>query len=197
MKVLAVFSHPVRSSFCGALLDAFTEQLAASGHEADVLDLHRSDFNCAFQADDHAHFAGGPVPQDVARMQARIEQAQALAFVYPIYWWTFPALLRGWIDRVFTAGWAYGIGPAGNQPLLRDRPTVLIATAGAGLETIETFGYGAAMRRLIDEGTFGYCGLKDIRTVLACDVHEDADGRTDSLKAVRQAALDLAHPAAQ
>lgn len=185
MQIMLVLDHPVSASFCGALADAVTQGARDAGHGIDFLDLARDDFGCLFQPEDRDYFLGGAVPDDVAAMHARVAAADALVFVYPIYWWTFPARLRGWIDRVFTAGWAYAMEAGGNRPLLRSRPTALIASAGAGRQTIEEFGYGAAMRRLIDEGTFGYCGLTSIHPLLVPDVHESAESRAAGLAAAR------------
>jgi NAD(P)H dehydrogenase (quinone) len=185
VNILLVLDHPVRASFCGALADAVNDGARAAGHRIDFLDLARADFDCQFQPADHAYFLGGPVPRDVAAMHRRVEAADALVFVYPVYWWTVPARTRGWIDRVLTAGWAYAMEPQGNRPLLRDRPFALVASAGAGRQTIEDFGYGPAMRRLIDEGTFGYCGLTTMHQVLVPDVHESAEARATGLAAAR------------
>lgn len=185
MNIMLVLDHPVSTSFCGALAAAVADGAREAGHDVDFLDLARNDFDCLFQPLDREYFLGGAVPDDVAAMHARVEAADALVFVYPIYWWTFPARLRGWIDRVLTAGWAYAMEANGNRPLLRNRPVALVASAGAGEQTIEEFGYGRAMRRLIDEGTFGYCGLTTIHSLLVTDVHESADARVTGLAAAR------------
>lgn len=191
MRALLVLSHPRRDSFSGALADAFLDGAREGGHTVDFLDLHRSGFETAFQPEDLGQFAGEPPPFDVRDMQSRVEAADALAFVYPVYWWTFPALLRGWFDRVFSLGWAYRISDDADKALLRDRPTFVFAPAGARQDTIETFGYGAAMRRLIDEGHFAYCGLKTLSMHTVFDVHENAEGRAHALASARRAGLTL------
>jgi NAD(P)H dehydrogenase (quinone) len=183
MRIMLILDHPVSTSFCAALASAVADGARETGHDVDLLDLARDGFDCLFQRQDRDHFLGGAVPADVASMHARVEAADALVFVYPIYWWTFPARLRGWIDRVLTAGWAYAMEASGNRPLLRNRPIALVASAGAGQQTIEEFGYGPAMRRLIDEGTFGYCGLTTIHPLIIPDVHESAEARAAGLAA--------------
>ncbi|WP_163564806.1 NAD(P)H-dependent oxidoreductase, partial [Klebsiella pneumoniae] len=61
-----------------------------------------------FTADDiAAHLREAPPPADVIAEQNRIDRTDALVLVYPVYWWSMPGLLKGWIDRVFTNGWAY------------------------------------------------------------------------------------------
>ncbi|MDQ3646404.1 MAG: NAD(P)H-dependent oxidoreductase, partial [Actinomycetota bacterium] len=109
MHVLTVFDHPQRKHFPGVVLDAFVEGIVQAGHTAEVADLHAEGFDPRFNDADHAHFWGEPRPADSVREAVRVEAADALAFVFPVYWWSFPALLKGWIDRVFTAGWAYSV----------------------------------------------------------------------------------------
>ena len=94
MHVLTVFDHPQRKNFPGAVLDAFVEGITQAGHTAEVADLHAEGFDPRFTAEDHAHFWGGPRPADAAREAARIDAADALALVFPIYWWSFPACSR-------------------------------------------------------------------------------------------------------
>jgi NAD(P)H dehydrogenase (quinone) len=191
MHALLVLSHPRRDSFSGALADAFLEGAGEGGHTVDFLDLHRSDFQTAFQSEDLGQFGGLPMPAEVQAMQRRVDAAEALAFVYPIYWWTFPALLRGWFDRVFSLGWAYRMSDHADKALLRDRPTFVFACAGAREETIEDFGYGPAMRRLIDEGHFAYCGLKSLAMHTVFDTHDNARNREAALQAARRAGRTL------
>jgi NAD(P)H dehydrogenase (quinone) len=194
MRVLAIISHPVRTSFSWAMLDAFTAGAIAAGHEVEVIDLHNHPFGIAIQPEDLTQFAGAAPPADVQIMQSRIEAAQALCFVYPIYWWTMPALLRGWIDRVFSLGWAYRISDDANKALLNDRPTVVLQTAGASAQTIEQFGYGPAMRRLMDDGLFRYCGLNALRGHTVYDVHESNGSREAGLSAARHLGQTLQTP---
>jgi NAD(P)H dehydrogenase (quinone) len=187
MRILAVLSHPNRASFTGAMLDAFVDGAEGAGHEVDVADLHRMAFDFAFQAGDAAQFGGAPMPDAVVAEQARIERADAIAFFYPVYWWTFPALLRGWIDRVLSFGWAYRFSDSPDKGLLADRPVHLFAMCGASRATFEDFGYRPAMERLIDEGTFRYCGLKDVRDHYVFDVHDSAEQRAAGLHDARSA----------
>lgn len=186
MHALAVLAHPSRRSFSAAMLEAFVSGAASAGHSVDVLDLHNEPFAFAFQEADLAQFSGAAMPADVRAMQERVAAAQALCFVYPIYWWTMPALLRGWIDRVFSVGWAYRLSDDADKGLLRDRPTIVLQMAGASARTIAQFGYGPAMQRLIDDGLFRYCGLKSLHVHTVHDVHDSAHERAAGLAAARR-----------
>ena len=115
--------------------------------------------------------AQSPLSQDAAE-QARLDAADTLVLVYPLYWWSFPALLKGWIDRVFTQGWAYQDGADGKvQKKLQRLRVHLVGIGGAGADMVERRGYGAAMKTQIDMGIFDYCGAH----VLTSDLLLDAD----------------------
>lgn len=183
-QVVVILGHPVSDSYCRGLAEAVVKGVSLAAHKSTFIDLSDRERRRPFGSDDHGHFSGGPLPQDVEAYQQEIAAANGLVFVYPIYWWTMPDCLRSFIDRVFTAGWAYAITDGPSKALLEDKPCQLITTAGASAETIETFGYGKAMRRLIDEGTFAYCGLKDVRSFTVYDVHDSPQIRAEGLRAV-------------
>lgn len=177
MHLLTVFSHPFTDRYPRAVMDAFHEPFRAAGHTIDVLDLHREGFDPRFTPEDHAHFWGGPVPDEIAAMHRRVEDADRLAFVFPVYWWGMPAMMKGWIERVFTVGWAYqygaGVEDRGKQPLtslLGNVPTILIGIGGSSKRTYDKYGYDEAMRTQIDVGTFAYCGVTDVTSHLIYDV---------------------------
>lgn len=180
MHLLTVFSHPLADSYPAAVMEAFHESFRQAGHSIDVLDLHREGFDPRFTEADHAHFWGGPIPEGIAEMHRRVEAADRLAFVFPVYWWSMPATMKGWIERVFTGGWAYqygqGVHDRGKEPLdglLPGIPTTLIGVGGSKRETYEKYGYDDAMRTQLDIGVFAYCGIDDVESHLVYDVEGD------------------------
>ena len=173
MHILAVFAHPLRDSFTGALLDAFLAGLAEAGHGAEVADLYRENFEPRFQPEDFAQFKGGVMPEAIRREQARVDRAEGIAFVFPVWWWSFPAILKGWIDRVMSQGWAYDFSPARSRGQLADRPVLLLGSAGSREGTYRKYRYDEAMAIQIDIGILGYCGLRNLSTRILYDVNED------------------------
>jgi NAD(P)H dehydrogenase (quinone) len=162
MKVLVIFVHPRRESFCGGLLEAVTTGLTEAGHEIEVADLHAEAFNPVFTAADYAQFSGGPMPNDVLREQARIEWSEGIVIVTPIWWYQFPAMLKGWVDRVFSKGWAFDDSHAFKQ--IGWRKLLVLASAGAKAETFEKYGYTKGIESLWDVGIWGYCGFENRHT---------------------------------
>jgi NAD(P)H dehydrogenase (quinone) len=178
MHVLAVFAHPRRESLTGAILARFVAGLHAGGdHTVEIADLYREGFDCRFQPEDYAQFEGAPMPDAIRAEQARVDRAEALAFIFPVWWWSFPAVLKGWIDRVFSEGWAYTFQPGLSRGLLKDRPTQLIGVAGSRESTYRKYGYAEAMRAQIDIGILGYCGLRDVSVELYYDVEQSPENR--------------------
>lgn len=204
MHLLTVFSHPVAGTYPSAVLEAFHRPFKEAGHTIDTLDLHAEDFDPRFTRDDHAHFWGGPIPEGIADMHRRVEAADRLAFVYPVYWWGMPAMMKGWIERVFTGGWAYqfgaGVEDRGTEDIaasmLPGVPTTLIGIAGSTKRAYDKYGYSAAMRTQLDVGTFAYCGITDVESHLIYDVEGDhnAPNRDAGLTQAEQIARAFISP---
>lgn len=183
MNTLAVLAHPNRHSYTGALFDAVTSGMAANGkHTVETADLYAENFDPCFQPEDFAQFQGGALPVGLLAEQQRVARADALAFVFPVWWWSFPAILKGWFDRVFSDGWAYSFKPGLSRGLLRDRPTLVLGVAGSTQSTYVKYGYGTAMTTEIDVGLLGYCGLRDVETHIIYDAEQSLEYREENLR---------------
>lgn len=186
MRNLLVISHPDPDSLTHAVAAAMADGLRDSdaGAAIEIADLAAEGFDPRETARDLAvHLRTATPAPDVLAEQARIERADRLVLVYPVYWWSFPALLKGWIDRVFTNGWAYGSGGEGGRKRLGRLEVVLIAVAGADAGTYARHGYFGAMRTQIDHGIFDYCGARVVRHELLLETHgEDQSANLDSAR---------------
>ncbi|MEV8394773.1 MULTISPECIES: NAD(P)H-dependent oxidoreductase [unclassified Streptomyces] len=140
------------------------ERLASALHPraVEVADLHQEQFDPRFTlADRHAYREGGDYPPDVVREHRRLERATDLVLIFPVYWWSMPALLKGWIDRVFVNGWAYTYsGASGLRPELQRLTTHLLPIAGDDSGSFERHGYEKALRTQIEHGIVDYCGSR-------------------------------------
>src|SRR5262245_56706794 len=85
----------------------------------------------------------------------RIERNEATVMFFPVYWWSMPALLKGWIDRVWNNGWAYG---ARKFPQNR---VWMIGIAGGLANSFATRGYDTAIQTQLDVAIVDYCGVQD------------------------------------
>mgnify|MGYP001061432577 CR=1 FL=1 len=164
MHALIVVAHPDAQSFTHRVAHKLAEgvTLAEGDHTAEVADLAAEGFDPRFSAVDHAAHNKQALPgADVKREQQRIDRSDALVLVYPVYWWSFPGLLKGWIDRVFANGWAYDESAEGKlTKRLGHLPVHLVAIGGATAETYDRHGYFDVMKTQIDHGIFDYCGAR-------------------------------------
>jgi NAD(P)H dehydrogenase (quinone) len=164
MHSLIVVAHPEPGSLTHAVANRIGDAIlsASNGNTVEIADLAAEGFDPRFNQADNALFRmTAPPPADVVAEHARIDRADTLVLVYPLYWWSFPALLKGWIDRVFTQGWAYADGADGKVAKKLQRLQVhLVGLGGADASMIERRGYGAAMKTQIDMGIFDYCGAR-------------------------------------
>ena len=105
-------------------------------------------------------------PKDIVAYQEKVAQAQGLAFISPVYFVGFPAILKGWIDRVFTLGFAFGLTPEGWRgdingriPLLKHEKALILNTTLFNEEAYHSLGLEEAMKKLMDEWCFRYPGI--------------------------------------
>lgn len=146
------------------------------GHSFEIADLAAEGFDPRFTPGDlavHRHKAARP--DDVAAEQARIDRSDALVLVYPVYWWSMPALLKGWIDRVFSNQWAFDftLNEGKLVKKLQRLKVHLVQVAGADVGTYERHRYLDAMKVQIDHGIFDFCGA----TVVSSELLFESEGR--------------------
>jgi putative NADPH-quinone reductase len=102
MKALVVYCHPLEQSFNAAVRDRVLKGLAAAGHEARLIDLYAERFDPVLSAEGRTRYhTPGRNEEDVAEHLAALRWCEALVFVYPTWWYGPPAMLKGWLDRVW------------------------------------------------------------------------------------------------
>ncbi len=163
MKVLVVYAHPYSKSFNQAVLESFTKGLQSKGHAVEILDLYARGFNPLLTAGDLASLQGGKVSADIKAEQEKVSGAEGLAFIFPLWWSSMPAILKGWIDRVFSQGFAYAFGQEGPLGLLKHRKVLLINTCGADQAHMEQSGIQKAIQMTTDVGIFAFTGIPEIQ----------------------------------
>src|SRR5215212_977654 len=119
MRVLLIYCHPRTDSFCSALRDAAVEALQSADHVVEVRDLYAEAFNPALSADERGRYFDEAVNQSgIEEHTESLRSAEALLFVYPTWWFGLPAMLKGWLDRVWVPGVAFRLG--GRRVLQRE-----------------------------------------------------------------------------
>ena len=126
-RVLVILGHPRANSFCGVLADHYAKAVTDAGAEVRRIDIGALDFDpLGVKGEDHA-----PPPEaDILSVQEKIRWADHLVFVYPIWWGTVPALMKGFLERTFASGFAIDFPdrPPYYAPLLKGRSARLITT---------------------------------------------------------------------
>jgi NAD(P)H dehydrogenase (quinone) len=187
MHALIVVSHPNQKSFTHAVAKQVAEGILSSNTEnsVEIADLAAENFDPRFNTADISVFLREKGSSaDIATEQARIDRADALILVYPVYWWSMPGLLKGWIDRVFTNGWAYDETP--NSKIVKKLQRLqicLIAIGGADMRTYARHGYFGSMKNQIDHGIFNYCGANVVKSELL--LQSDANFSTSHFSIAR------------
>src|SRR5690606_10867927 len=112
MRVAIVFNHPYEKSYCNTILDSVTKGLQRANHQIDLFHLDNDNFNPAMSKDDlKAFVAHKPIDPQVIAYNKRLENADHLLFIFPIWWDLMPAMTKGFIDRVLFPGIVYDHHP--------------------------------------------------------------------------------------
>ncbi|WP_420461035.1 NAD(P)H-dependent oxidoreductase [Neolewinella sp.] len=189
--VLLVLAHPNPDSLNGATAKSIERALTEKGHEVRMKDLYRTDFNPILGFKDFGAWQEGRVPDDVAKEQKDIAWADALVFVYPIWWHERPAILKGWIDRTFTKGFAWDFDDNGRVGKLKDKKAFIAATYGSPEPIYNEL--DVDMENLfssVEKGTLAFCGIKETKFVDEFGVlMQDREANEKYLKRATEAAV--------
>lgn len=161
MKHAVILGHPSGHSFNAAIAQRYIDTAHALGHETVFRDLYEIQYEPRLSHGEMPK-AGGFAPcADVVRERAFIGDADVFAFVYPLWFNTPPAIVSGYIQRVF--GMGFGFTPrqhGGNQPLLTGRRLITITTSGAPTQWLVREGAWEALNTLFDSHLADMCGLE-------------------------------------
>lgn len=160
MKHLIIYAHPNRGSSNYRLLQTVVESLQAKRHEILIRDLYLLDFNPVFSLEDMKGQRSGNVKADIKQEQEYITWANHITFIYPIWWTGMPAIMKGYIDRVFSYGFAYRYVNGVQEGLLTGKQTTVINTHGKSQAEYESIGMDKALLLTSDKGIFTYCGFE-------------------------------------
>ncbi|MXN65123.1 flavodoxin family protein [Stappia sp. GBMRC 2046] len=165
MQVHIVHVHPESTSFNGAMTQTARESLTRAGHEVALSDLYAEGFDpvergghyrsrvdakifSPLAEQRHAHEAGS-LPGDVVREIERLERADLVIFQFPLWWHQVPAMLKGWMDRVFVNGGLYTSRMRYDRGYFKGRRAIVSLTTGAPAAAMGPGGRGGDIERLL------------------------------------------------
>jgi NAD(P)H dehydrogenase (quinone) len=160
VKHLIVVAHPAENSFTMGLMRSYAAELEKLGHSQLTYDLYRMGFNPVLDVRELAPVgAAAPISPDVAQAQDDIRAADALTVIYPLWWLSMPAMMKGYVDRVFARGFAYESRNGVVHGLLSGKKAVLITISAAPLPLLVRSGNWNAVQVLQDTHTFRSAGF--------------------------------------
>ena len=163
MRHLVIAAHPNLRSFNHAVVEAYTSELIERGHRVECRDLYAAGLNPILSARDLAAVARGKLAKDIKVEQAAIRRADVITFISPLWWSGFPAMLKGYLDRVFCAGFAYVIKGGDYLPGLSGKKGAIITTSGATAAELKSGGTLRALRTIYDEGLMEFSGIEMVQ----------------------------------
>jgi NAD(P)H dehydrogenase (quinone) len=216
MNVLIVHAHPETASFTTAMRDAATNTLIEAGHDVRVSDLYEMNFNPVASANDflgranddylvyaleqrHAD-ANGLLAPDIRSELDKVIWADLIIFNFPVYWFSMPAIMKGWLDRVFVSGRCYGGMRFYDRGGMKGKKALIALTLGGQPHMFSADGVHGPlpdMLRHLLRGTLGYLGFDVLQPFVGWHVpYISQEARTALLSdyCARLRALDVQAP---
>jgi Putative NADPH-quinone reductase (modulator of drug activity B) len=190
MRCFVIYAHLNPFSFNHAIKEEVERLLKELGHEVKVSDLYEMDFKAVLKPEDINLMYSGTTAADVKAEQEKITWAERLILVYPIWWTGFPAILKGYIDRVFSYGFAYSFDEKGRIQLLKGKKALLISTHGQPEAVYHDRMY-TSLRDTQDVGVFEFCGIAAQHVFFSGVMNSPDELRQDYLNSLKDAIAKL------
>ncbi|XP_061556743.1 NAD(P)H dehydrogenase [quinone] 1 isoform X2 [Phycodurus eques] len=178
--VLIVYAHQSLGSFNQAVRDTAAKELSMQGYRIIVSDLYAMNFEANSTQDDiigdlknpelfqygeetlHA-WKEGRLSEDIVAEQRKVEKAELIIFQFPLYWFSVPAIMKGWMDRVLTQGFAFSLEKMYNNGIFKDKKAMLSFTTGATESMFRPDGINGDINVALwplQNGTLHFCGFQ-------------------------------------
>ncbi len=159
MKTLVIYAHPDHESHAKHTLELVESKLKSRKENYEVLDLYHMKFDPILSKEDlYDSKTKGPA-KDVAKMQGKITNSNHLIVIYPIWWNGMPAILKGFIDRVFSGGYAFKYVNGIPQGLLKGKKATVFVSTGSK-KWITFLFLGNRFKKNAVRDIFGFFGIK-------------------------------------
>jgi NAD(P)H dehydrogenase (quinone) len=162
MRALVVYAHPIEDSYCASLRDRVVHGLETAGHDVDLLDLYAEAFDPILtDAERAAHLEPPSAKPELAADFERLRSAELIVMVYPTWWGAQPAILKGWLDRVWANEIAFRIPDGANRirPALRHVRRIAVVTTHGSSKFINSL-EGEPGKRIVGRSLRLLCGWR-------------------------------------
>ncbi len=179
LKYLIVYAHPYEKSYNASILAHLKTELEKRRESFDIIDLYKDKFNPVTGGDELALYSGGEfIDPKVGEYQKRIEAADHLVFVFPIWWYDLPAMLKGFMDKVLLKNWAYEYSktglPVGKLTFIK-KTTVITTMKSPGW--YYWLLYRNSLKYNFLKGTLKFCGMKQIQWFNIAGIEKIGDAK--------------------
>lgn len=187
MNYLVIYAHPDPHSFNHAILETVIQELDRSEKPYSIRDLYANSFDPVLKGSDLQNIERNEQAEDLTEEQKLVRKADVLIFIFPIWWFNMPAILKGYIDRVFAEKFAFRMNENGVSGLLRGKRVIIFNTTGGARKNYEEYGFAEAFRKCICNGIFHFCGFDQVMQHFFYSVPTvSAKERAGMLQQVRQ-----------
>lgn len=164
MDTIVLYAHPNPTSFNNSIKDATVEKLTSMGKSFQVKDLYSENFYPVLTGEELQDiFVNSKVKEEIKKEQEMIKQSKTIIVIHPVWWSGMPAILKGYIDRVFTYGFAYKEQDGEIVGLLGDKKVLIINTFGADEDELNSFGIKDCFEKIY-YSIYGFCGIKEVKS---------------------------------
>ncbi len=158
MTHLIIYAHPSKDSFSNKLMESI-QKSSESLNKVIIRDLYEMNFNPVLTKEELDQLKKGDTSEDVIQEQEYIDEADIISIIYPLWWASFPAILKGYIDRVFSFGFAYQAGKNGIEGLLGGRSVVLHTSMGNAVSEEDEENLLPNLTAIHGNEIFGFCDM--------------------------------------
>ena len=180
MNHLIIIAHPRKDSLNYKVKDSIEDTFRAQGDKVKIRDLYSMNFSTVLGYEELKYLKEGNVCPDILVEQSYISWADELTFIYPLWWNAFPAILKGYIDRVFTHGFAFKVTDKGIEGLLKGKRVRLITSAGMDEQSLKDMDIFNSLKTTQDKGVFEFCGMETMDHIYITEStklsHEQKEG---------------------
>lgn len=163
MNAVLIYAHPNPASFNASLAQVVKEELEKKEIQVKLKDLYAMNWNPVLSAKEFQDMHNGTVSADIKQEQDDISAADIVVFIAPVWWFSVPAILKGYIDRVFSIGFAYAYENHQLKGLLKGKKALLIITAGADEGSANQTGMIDVIQKSLVNGFFAFSGFDEYK----------------------------------
>ncbi len=165
MNVLIIYAHPNPSSFNHAVLEQMKLGFIEGNHNIQVIDLYKENYNPVLNFNDVNSRSDQENTPYLKVYQNYIMEAQHLVFLYPVWWYSMPAILKGFLDRVFSPGFAYSKKGKLSRGLLQGKTSWVVYTIDSPVWFVKLFRKSIEWR-LMKTAILKYCGISSVKRIM-------------------------------